>query len=162
MTCRKINANLADLLFEPESVPAEVREHVTGCADCASELASLQAAMKVMEEWRAPEPGAFFDAKLFARLREEAAVPVGRWERLRAWMLYGNRIQARQWAAAALVAVLAIGGGTFAIIQHDQTPVVQQSSATIRDLQAYDSNAQLFQQLNALASSDDTPANAVN
>jgi len=161
MTCRKINANLADLLFEPESVPAEVRGHVAECADCASELASLEATMKVMEEWRAPEPRAFFNAKLFARLREEATAPIGRWERLRAWMLYGSRLQTRQWAAAALVAVLAVGGGTFAMIEHDQTPVVQ-SSATIRDLQAYDTNAQLFQQLNALDASDDAPANAVN
>jgi hypothetical protein len=162
MTCRKINANLADLLFEPKSVPSEVRKHVAECVDCASELASLEATMRIMEEWKAPEPGAFFDAKLFARLREEAAAPASRWQRLQAWMLLSNRLPMRQWAAAALVAVLAIGGGTFAMLEHDAAPPPQ-SSPIIRDLEAYDGNAQVFQQLNALDASDDaTAANPPN
>ncbi len=162
MTCRKMSANLMDLLLEPKSVPAEVREHVNKCADCGSELAALEATVKLLEEWPAPEPGAFFDAKLYARLRtEEMAAPAGPVERLRAWLLYSSRLQMRQWAAAALTAVLAIGGGTFALLDHGQEQAVQ-TSATVRDLQSYDGNVQLFQQLNALDVSDDGSTGASN
>ena len=158
MTCRKIKANLANLLFEPHSATSEVQKHLAECAECAAELASLQSTMNLMEEWQAPEPGAFFDVKLYARLRSEEGAPAGRWERLQAWMHYGSRLQMRQWAAAALVAVLAIGGGTFTLLERSQTQVIQ-ASATVRDLQSFDGNAQLFQQLNALDSSDDGSSN---
>jgi hypothetical protein len=161
MTCRKMNANLADLLFEPESVPAEVRKHVMDCADCNSELASLEATMKLLEDWHAPEPGDFFDAKLYARLRAEAeAPPLGFFSRMHAWFLYSSRIQTRRWAAAALAALLAVGGGAFAFLNHNQPPAVQESAA-VRDLQSYDGNAQLFQQLNAL-DTDDSSSDASN
>jgi hypothetical protein len=162
MTCRKMNEKLADLLFDPESVPAEVRKHVMDCADCKSELASLEATMKLLEDWHAPEPGAFFDGKLYARLRSEAAAPPpGFFSRMHAWMLYSSRLQTRQWAAAALAAMLAIGGGTFAFLNHEQPPAVE-ASATIRDLQSYDGNAQVFQQLNALDAGDESGSDASN
>jgi hypothetical protein len=161
MTCRKMNANLADLLFEPESAPAEVRKHVMDCVDCKSELASLEATMKLLEDWHAPEPGAFFDAKLYARLRSEAdAPPLGFFSRMHAWFVYSSRVRTRQWAAAALAAALAIGGGTFAFLNHDEPPAVQES-AIVRDLQSYDGNAQVFQQLNAL-DTDDGSSDASN
>lgn len=159
MTCRKMNEKLADLLFDPESVPAEVRKHVMDCADCKSELASLEATMNLLEDWHAPDPGAFFDGKLYARLRSEAAAPpLGFFSRMHAWMLYSSRLQARQWAAAALAAMLAIGGGTFAFLNREQPPTVE-ASATIRDLQSYDGNAQVFQQLNALDAGDEDASN---
>jgi hypothetical protein len=162
MSCRKIHANIADLILEPASVPAAVREHVAGCLDCAKELARIEATMMVLDEWRAPEPGPFFDAKLFARLREEeSATPMGVVERFRAWLLYSSRLQARQWAAGALAAVLAIGGGTLVMLNHNQASAVQ-LSATVRDLQSYDGNQQLFQQMNALDSDDDSSAGALH
>jgi anti-sigma factor RsiW len=162
MTCRKTNAIIADMLFEPESVPAKVREHVAGCPSCSSELAALEKTMKALEEWRAPEPGAFFDARLYARLRsEEASLPAGRLERIRAWLLYSSKLQVRQWAAAALGVALVIGGGTFALVDHIQTPAVE-ASATVRDLQSLDANAQFFQQMNALNAPDDSSSGNSN
>ena len=160
MTCRKTNGILADLLLAPDSVPAEVRKHVADCADCASELAQMQATMKALDEWQAPEPGAFFDAKLYARLRAEAeAEPAGWLERTKIWLLCGSNFRSRQWAAGVLAVMFAIGGGTFAVIEHGQPDAVQ-ASATVRDLQSYNGNAQLFQQLTALDSADDASASA--
>jgi hypothetical protein len=157
MSCRKINSKLADLILDPASVPVDVRAHVTECADCSAELAGFDATMKVLDEWGAPEPGQYFDSKLFARLRtEEAAARMGVAERVRSWMLFHTKFQMRQWAAAALAAALAIGGGTFALLNRGAAPSPQ-TSATVRDLQSYDGNQQLFQQLNAL---DDVDANS--
>ncbi|HEX3940606.1 MAG TPA: hypothetical protein VHX11_03895 [Acidobacteriaceae bacterium] len=162
MTCRKMDEYVADMLLEPESVPAAVREHVAECGDCASGQAALAKTMMVLDEWPAPEPGAFFDARLYARLGSEEGVrPAGRLERMRAWLLYSSRLQVRQWAAVALGAALAVGGGTFALLDHNPPPATE-ASATVRDLQSLDGNAQFFQQMNALNSPDDGSFNASN
>jgi hypothetical protein len=163
MTCRKTDGILADLLLAPQSASADARKHVANCVDCASELAQMEAAMRVLDEWRAPEPGAFFDAKLYARLRAEAeSRPAGWLERTRTWLLYGNNFRLRQWAAGALAVMLAIGGGAFATIEHGGQPNAVQVSATVRDLQSYNGNAQLFQQLSALDMDDDASAGNSN
>jgi hypothetical protein len=118
--------------------------------------------LKLLDEWQAPEPSAFFDAKLYARLRSEQATAPATWlERAKAWLLYSSNLQVRQLAAASLVAALAIGGGTFALLGHQDVPVAQ-ASATVRDLQSYDGNAQLFQQLNALDGDEDNGTGASN
>jgi hypothetical protein len=56
---------------------------------------------------------------------------------------------------------LAVGGGTFALLNHQAVPAAQ-TSATVRDLQSYDGNAQLFQQLNALDGDEDNGSGASN
>lgn len=163
MTCRKKNEYLADLLLEPESASAAVKQHVAQCAECAPELSALKETMRTMDAWQAPEPGAFFDARLYARLRTEAAgEPAGWMERLRARMLYSSRLAARQWAAAALALALAVGGGTFALLDHGHPAPVVEASATVRDLQSFDGNAQFFQQMNALNASDSSSNGASN
>jgi hypothetical protein len=113
----------------------------------------MEAAWKLLDEWQAPEPSAFFDAKLYAKLRtEQAKAPATLWERARAWWLYSTNLHLRPVAAGALAMVLAVGGGTFALLDHETAP--PPTSATVRDLQSYDGNAQLFQQLNALDEDD--------
>jgi len=98
------------------------------------------------------------DAKLYARLRtEQATAPASLLERAKAWWLYTTNLQMRPVAAGALAMVLAVGGGTFALLDH-QPVAVAQTSATVRDLQSYDGNAQLFQQLNALDGDEDAGA----
>ncbi len=156
MTCPEMNKNLADLLLESRPLPDAVRKHVADCAGCASELAAMERTWKLLDEWQAPEPSAFFDAKLYARLRtEQAAAPASFFERAKTWLLYSSNLQMRQLGAGALAAVLlVVGGGSFALIGHQQAPVAQ-ASATVRDLQSYDGNAQVFQQLNALDGDDD-------
>ena len=155
MICRKVKANLANLLFEPESVPADVRNHMEDCAGCSEELATLEATMNLMDDWQAPEPSAYFDSKLAVRLREEQRVePAGLLERTQARLLFGNNMHLRPIAVGALALLIIIGGGTYAglMTSHPTNPV--KTSATVEDLKSLDDNAQVFQQLNSLDQND--------
>ena len=71
-----------------------------------------------------------------------------------------RRVPMRPVAAGALAMMLAVGGGTFALLDHGTA--APQTSATVRDLQSYDGNAQLFQQLNALDGDEDNASPASN
>jgi anti-sigma factor RsiW len=157
MTCPEIKNNLAELVYESRPLPDEMRNHLAKCAGCTAELAEMEATWKLLDEWQAPEPSAFFDAKLYARLRtEQATAPASLFERAKAWLLYSTNLQMRPVAAGALAMMLAVGGGTFALLDHETA--APQTSATVRDLQSYDGNAQLFQQLNALDGDEDNGA----
>src|SRR5271155_1662553 len=131
MTCPEMKNKMAELLFE-RPLPEEARKHVEACAGCADELASMEKTWKLLDEWQAPEPSAFFDAKLYARLRaEQSNAPASLFERAKAWLLYSSNLQMRQLTAGALGAVLVIGGiggGTFALLDHQEMPVAQTSA----------------------------------
>jgi len=162
MTCPEMKNNMAEAIFESRPLADEARKHIAECAGCAAEFAGLEATWKLLDQWQAPEPSAFFDAKLYARLRvEQTTVPASFFERAKAWLLYSSNLQVRQLAAGALAAVLVVGGGTFALLDHQPVPVAQ-TSATVRDLQSYDGNAQLFQQLNALDGDEESATGASN
>jgi hypothetical protein len=161
MTCPEMNKKMAELLFE-RPLPEDARKHIAECAGCAGELAAMEKTWKLLDEWQAPEPSAFFDAKLYARVRaEQTTAPASFLERAKAWLLYSSNLQMRQLTAGALATVLVIGGGTFALLDHQTVPVAQ-ASATVGDLQSYDRNAQLFQQLSALDGDEDSAAGASN
>jgi hypothetical protein len=162
MTCPEMKNNLAEVVYESRPLPDEMRNHLAKCAGCTAELAEMEATWKLLDEWQAPEPSAFFDAKLYGRLRtEQATAPASLLERAKAWWLYSTNLQMRPVAAGALAMVLAVGGGTFALLDHQAVPAAQ-TSATVRDLQSYDGNAQLFQQLNSLDGDEDNASGASN
>src|ERR1700722_13448434 len=111
MTCPEMKKHLADRVFESRPLPDEARKHIAECAGCADELAGMESTWKLLDEWQAPEPSAFFDAKLYARLRGEqtTAAPANFFERAKAWLLYNTNLQMRQLTAGAMAAVLVIG-----------------------------------------------------
>ena len=153
MNCRNVKTNLPDLLFAPESVPAEVRAHGENCAECGKELKELRATMAAMDTWKAPEVSPYFDTRMAVLLREEQqAAPAGWLEKMRARLLFGNHMSLRPLAAAALALAIAVGGGTYAGFGgfQQKKPAPVQASPVIRDLQSLDENAQLFQQLNSM------------
>ena len=164
MNCEKLKSRLPDLLFDPASVPAPVREHLASCAGCREELTSLQATMNVLDGWIAPEPSPYFNTRMQAKLRtakEEA--PEGFWERWRARILYSTNVPMRAVGAAALAVMLMIGGGSAVYeTEYASQPVQVQASATVNDLQSLDGNAQVFQQLNALDADDSDTGNSSN
>jgi hypothetical protein len=162
MTCAEMNKSLVDMFLESRPLSEEAKKHVAECPACAEELAGMERTWKLLDEWQAPEPSAFFDAKLYARLRQEKEnAPAGFFERAKAWLLYSSNFQLRPVAAGALATVIAVGGGTFALLNHEVGPAPQ-TSATVSDLQSYDGNAQVFQQLNALDGDEDSGNGASN
>jgi anti-sigma factor RsiW len=157
-----METKLADLLLDPASASAEERLHMEACSDCRRELAELQMTMHVLDGWAAPEPSPFFDTKLRARLRAEKwAAPAGFLERLRTRWLFSSNVHLRPVAAGVLATVLAVSGGTVAWLEHNSASRVQQS-ATVRDLQSLDGNAQVFQQLSLLDGDADDGGSAAN
>jgi hypothetical protein len=163
MTCPEMKKHLEESVFESRPLADEARKHIAECASCTAELTSLESTWKLLDEWQAPEPSAFFDAKLYSRLRvEQTTAPASFFERAKAWLLYSTNLQMRPLAAGALATVLVIGGGTFALLDYQTTASVAQTSATVRDLQSFDGNAQMFQQLNALDVDEDSGPGASN
>lgn len=165
MSCRKFEHEykslMADLLLDPKQVPAEARAHVEQCADCGRELRALQSTMLALDGWEGVEPSPFFDARMAARMREaRTEEPAGFLERMRARMLFGSNMHLRPLAAGALALLLLLGGGTFAGFKSMQSSTPVAASATVKDLQSLDENAQVFQTLNSLDENDDSGAPA--
>lgn len=162
MICRKFDTEfknaLPDLLLDRERVPAAVRAHVEQCADCSRKLAELEATMLALDGWEEVEPSPFFDARMAARMREERSAPrAGFLERMRTRLIFGSNHQMRALAMGALALLMLIGGGTYAGFEglHPSATVTPSSaSATVRDLQSLDQNAQLFEQMDSLDEPD--------
>ena len=152
MNCKTCQTHLPDLLLDDgfEAAHAEVSAHLEACESCAKELAELRATFAVMDEWTAPEPSAYFDSKLRARVREAAAAqPEGVLERLYAFLTFSTGWPLRSAMAGVLMLLLLIGGGTFAGFEYANRPGPQ-PSATVNDLKILDNNVQAYQQMDQL------------
>jgi hypothetical protein len=158
--CRGMDSRLAELLLDPEAVPARVHSHVAGCGRCASELEELRATMALLDIWQAPEPNPYFLTRMDARMREErAAEPASlpaRWiARIQAHFAYGQQSHVRPLAAMALTALLLLGGGTYmGFTSWDPAPAPAGQAAVVGDLQTMDKNAQLLDQLEELSANN--------
>ena len=148
-----METKLAEMLLDPERVPAKVQAHVEECAGCREELAELRATMELMDGWEAPEPSPYFLTRLDARMREErATAPAGWLERLRARISYGPSMHVRPLAAMALTVVLLVGGGAYLdVADLDQSAMPPGPTAVVHDLQTLDNNAQLLDQLETMS-----------
>ena len=158
--CTGMDSKLADLLLDPERVPAKVQAHVAVCDGCRGELDELRATMALLDTWKAPEPSPYFLSKLDARMREEReAAPAGwlanKLAGLRASFAYGTGPHVRPLAATALAIVLLVGGGTYMGVSNmDQTTQATGPDAVVHDLQTLDNNAQLLDQMEAMSNTD--------
>gem|GEM_PF-163247 len=165
MNCTEAESKLADLLLDPEAVPAKVQAHVAECDACRAQVAELQATMSLLDEWKAPEPSPFFMTRMQARMREERdAMPAGWLVRklaaLRASFAYGPVTHTRPLAAMALTVLLLLGGGTY-LGMTDWTNTAEQptQTAVVHDLQLLDSNAQILDQLESIADNNNQDGN---
>jgi predicted anti-sigma-YlaC factor YlaD len=148
MKCTQIGEQLMDMAAGVP-VEAEVEAHLHNCAGCTERLESLRQTMNLLDEWQAPEPSPYFDVRLQARLREEAARPKN-WV---AWLR-------KPVLALAMVVLLAIGGMLVIPGHLAVPPEVAQSTlapgTAVGDLQTLDRNPDLLANFDLL---DDVPAN---
>jgi anti-sigma factor RsiW len=112
-TNMKCNSNdirelLPDLAAGLADATPEVNDHLRSCAACTGTLAEFRKTMALLDEWQAPEPSPYFDVRLAARLREEAAKqPAGWW----AWAKRPALAISLALALVAGVSIIRNGGG---------------------------------------------------
>jgi len=153
MNCRNIHDQLPDVALGLAPVPPEVEAHLGECRECADTLQALRSTMSLLDEWQAPEPSAYWDVRMQARLREEQ-------QRASAGWLQWLRRPAFS-VAAALCLVVGIG-----VIQMDRflqtgenPPTVSfhitaPTGTAVSDLQYLDKNSDLLQNFDALDDMD--------
>jgi len=149
MKCTEIREEILDLAIADATVRPEIHEHLEACPSCRKEWESMRSTMALLDTWEAPEPSPFFDTKLNARLRAEAAAPQGWRERIRE---AGLSIGWRPVTALALAVAMAIGIGVYQ--SKSNAPAVTGGPSAVADLQELDKNQQL---LNDIAILDETP-----
>jgi hypothetical protein len=150
--CKVCRERLAELLLDDAYAAArpEFAEHMAGCEDCASELSELRATFSMMDEWTAPEPTPYFDAKVHVRLREELeAAPAGFWERMRSFVLFSTGRGVRPVMAGVLAVSVLLGGGGVLLDVYPHA-ATEKASPTVNDLRILDRNAQALQQMDLL------------
>jgi len=133
MKCNEIRELLPDLAAGITAGGSEVNDHLRDCVDCGATLEDFRKTMALLDEWQAPEPSPYFDTRLQARLREEAAKPASSWL---FWL--------RRPALAVSLAVVMVAGITFYV---ERPPHVGPSIAVlpvpgtaVSDLQLLDNN----------------------
>lgn len=157
MKCNEICELMPDLAAGLAAGRSEVNEHLETCADCAGKLNEFRQTMALLDEWQAPEPSPYFEVRLRARVREEAARPVGWWQ----WV--------RKPALAVSLAVLMVMSVTLFRTDAGRNPAAEGTRAMIAepgtavgDLQALDKNHELysdFELLDDLQVQNDVDAN---
>ncbi|MGA2439091.1 MAG: hypothetical protein ABSF57_11345 [Acidobacteriaceae bacterium] len=157
MNCKLCQTALPNLLFDP-AAPANdaARAHIATCADCARDLASLEATLSLLDAWQVPEVSPYFDQKLAVRLREmQSAPPAGWFEQLKTRLLLNTGRHLRPALAGTLALVLVVAGGSFGIATY-QRPHPVEVSAVVNDLQLLQKDEQALQQMDQLLQ-DDAP-----
>jgi anti-sigma factor RsiW len=141
MKCNEIREQLPDLAAGMAVAGPGINDHLRSCGHCAGMLAEFRKTMALLDEWQAPEPSPYFDTRLKARLREEAAQQPVRWL---AWLR-------RPALAASLAAMVVVGG---VVLRMEETKpaknpgaiasVTAEPGSAVGDLQALDKNHDVY------------------
>jgi hypothetical protein len=143
MNCKDIRELMPDLAAGLNAATPEMNDHIHSCTGCTEKLKEFRQTMALLDEWQAPEPSPYFDTRLHARLREEAAKqPVG-------WLQWIRRP-----AMAVSLALAMVVGIT--LFQNDAgrppigPPPVAAIGTAVGDLQALDKNHDLYSDFDVL------------
>ncbi|HUK23449.1 MAG TPA: hypothetical protein VLV49_02630 [Terriglobales bacterium] len=145
MKCEEIRELMPDLAAGLSAATPEIESHLHACAGCAGTLEEMRQTMALLDEWQAPEPSPYFDVRLRARLREEAAKPA------RGWMQWFRRP-----ALAASLMVLIVVSATLvrdergSDVRTANVAIVAEPGTAVGDLQALDKNHDLYSDFDVL------------
>lgn len=122
--------------------------------NAVSDEQAMQDVMLLLDDWHAPEPSPWFDARMMARFREEQQRgPESLFARLRdRWILDQPSVM-KPLMVASMALLLAVGGGSYYQLEHMHA--AQPASATVQDLQILDNNATAIQQMDQLLDDND-------
>jgi hypothetical protein len=140
MKCNEVREQLPDLAAGLVAGGPEINDHLHACGECASTLAEFRKTIALLDEWQAPEPSAYFDTRLQARLREEMSVRPSPWY---AWAR-------RPALAASLAAIVAVGAVVFRLEEtkshNNPGPIAvnAEPGTAVGDLQALDKNHDVY------------------
>ena len=131
MKCNEVCELLPDLAAGLVTAGPDVNLHLRSCTQCAGALEEFRKTMALLDEWQAPEPSPYFDVRLQARLREEAAKQQHSWF---AWLR-------RPVVAVSMAVFLVAGVSTLWIEQYRQAkPVPVVVGSAVSDLQVLENN----------------------
>ena len=87
MDCIKNNKQGVEILTDycagslNPKVAFEIDTHIQRCAECREMVEAQRTVWEMLDAWTPPEVSQNFDARLYARIAEERALPVWRWVR---------------------------------------------------------------------------------
>jgi hypothetical protein len=145
MNCRNIHDQLPDVALGTTPALPEVEAHLAECRACADTLQGLRSTMNLLDEWEAPEPSAFWDIRMQARLREEQHKSSS------GWLQWFRRPALSM--AAAFSLVLGIGlyqAGRFMKASENPPAPAVITGTPVSDLQFLEKNSDLLQNFDAL------------
>ena len=142
MKCNEIRELMPDLAAGFSAATPQVDQHIHSCSECAVTLAELRQTMALLDEWQAPQPSPYFDTRLRAQLREEAAKPMG------AWWLLRKPAMAFSLAAILVTGITLFRGDGF--LHKGAGPVALVPGTAVSDLQALDKNHDLYSDFDVL------------
>ncbi len=156
MNCKQVREEFFGLASGATASPA-IDDHVRHCAACAQKLAEFRQTMSLMDEWKAPEPSPYFDARLRGRLGEaEEPRTLAAWLRdaISPFTATGRRVA----LGVAMTLLLGIGVALFQPSHSTTRPtqvaqvanVSAKTGSAVADLQALDKNADLFENFDLL------------
>jgi hypothetical protein len=142
MKCDEIRELMPDLaagLGEPGS---EAKMHLQSCAACGAELEGFRRTIALLDEWKAPEPSAYFDVRLQAKVREAMVKQPTGWFH---WL--------RKPAFAISLTIALVAGVTLVETGHGPQPgpsATVEPGTAVGDLQALDKNHELYSDFDVL------------
>jgi anti-sigma factor RsiW len=146
MKCEAVREMMMDAVTAAGEADPRMTEHLSGCPACASKLEKLRKTMALLDEWQAPEPSPYFDTRLQARLREEAAQPAtAAW-----WHWFRNPALA---ASLALMMMIAGGVSFFTgkpTVDKNAPVIVAAPGTAVGDLQQLDKNHDIYADFDVL------------